>query len=217
MELKSARWGYDGGGIACGPVEGSIMTELMILDDDGHTHFVTASQFNEFGKIMITDFPILDVLVHLTDHDVDFDYEWGKVQDIINDSYDYELNSYDSEGFPFRDIYTSKYSKAIYLAIDGCFKYDFVENCVPVYDEYVDTDIDKIDISNIKLRDAEDLYDEDILEFFGDDEEIELDYELSLNDGRSVTLTIDDFRKAYSLGCGSIEDIVLAIDDLKYL
>ena len=34
MKILNMRWGYDGGGMACGPVEGSAIVEIMVREDN---------------------------------------------------------------------------------------------------------------------------------------------------------------------------------------
>ena len=47
MKILNMRWGYDGGCMACGPVEGSAIVEIMVREDNGTTAFVTASRMED--------------------------------------------------------------------------------------------------------------------------------------------------------------------------
>ena len=53
MVVRNMRWGYDGGGIACGPVEGNTIVEICVTANDHHNYFVVASRTGEFEKITI--------------------------------------------------------------------------------------------------------------------------------------------------------------------
>lgn len=44
MKLINLKWGYDGGGMACGPVAGSTIAEIECQDEDGDTYFVHISR-----------------------------------------------------------------------------------------------------------------------------------------------------------------------------
>ena len=37
---------YDGGGMACGPVSGSMIVEVCVTDKEGHNFFVVVSQMD---------------------------------------------------------------------------------------------------------------------------------------------------------------------------
>lgn len=44
MKLINLKWGYDGGGMACGPVPGSTIAEIECEDENGDTYFVHISR-----------------------------------------------------------------------------------------------------------------------------------------------------------------------------
>ena len=56
MIIKNMRWGYDGGGIACRPVEGNTLVELKVVDPaTKRVYFVLNSRMAEFNQIMISE------------------------------------------------------------------------------------------------------------------------------------------------------------------
>ena len=50
MKIRNLRWGYDGGGVACGPVSGNSLVEVCITGNDKHTYFVIVSQMDGFER-----------------------------------------------------------------------------------------------------------------------------------------------------------------------
>ena len=80
MKIKSLRWGYDGGGFACGPVEGNSIVELTAIDDAGNLVFTLGSSNGEGIDFKVSDMPLYDLMINLTDDDVDFEEVLGKAE-----------------------------------------------------------------------------------------------------------------------------------------
>lgn len=74
------RWGYDGGGMACGPVEGSYITEIMFKDDKGRLLFASVSRLMEFVNVYVSEVPLFDLLMHIADSEVDIEYEMKRLE-----------------------------------------------------------------------------------------------------------------------------------------
>lgn len=80
MKIKSLRWGYDGGGFACGPVEGNSIVELTAIDEEGKLLFASACSNGEGIDFKVCDMPVFDLLMNLADEDIDFDAMLEKVE-----------------------------------------------------------------------------------------------------------------------------------------
>ena len=79
MKILYMRWGYDGGGMACGPVEGSAIVEIMVREDNGTTAFVTASRMEDAENIYTSELPLFDVIMSLASSESNFEPELAKV------------------------------------------------------------------------------------------------------------------------------------------
>ena len=101
---KSMHWGYDGGGMACGPVEGSTVTEITFLDGEGLLVFISVSRLMEFANIYISRSPLYDILFHLGDSDVDFESEMELLEELAIDQKSIEMPDFEAvEKSEFRD------------------------------------------------------------------------------------------------------------------
>lgn len=109
MKAISMRWGYDGGGIACGPVEGSTVAEITFLDEDGRFVFVSASRLMEFVNLFVSPVPLYDLLIQLAISE-DIEYERKILTKTAKEKYSIEL--------PYtEDINESKYCGELYLTL----------------------------------------------------------------------------------------------------
>lgn len=77
--IVSMRWGYDGGGMACGPVEGSTITEIMFRDQEGKSYFVSATRMSEFVNLYVSEVSLYDIHFHFADRNANMDTEMQKV------------------------------------------------------------------------------------------------------------------------------------------
>lgn len=97
MKILNMRWGYDGGGMCCGPVDGSCVAEIMVRLDNGQTRFVTVSRYEEAEKTIVTELSVFDVLMAMMSNYADFDIEYGKVMAAAIETYDYEIYELDEK------------------------------------------------------------------------------------------------------------------------
>lgn len=91
-KLKGLRWGYDGGGKACGPIDGSTLVEAAVADPSGTLLFVSLSRFTEFAKVTLSRAPLFDILMQLPDMDLDFDQENEIIEELTEDSFEFEYD-----------------------------------------------------------------------------------------------------------------------------
>lgn len=110
LTLLNMRWGYDGGGIACGPVEGNTLVEIMIRDEKGRFYFILDSRMAEFEQILISEYPMFDRLKHMASSYADFDYEYDKLKSDVSESFDFEVDD-----VPEESLSESRFYKAIQL------------------------------------------------------------------------------------------------------
>lgn len=89
-KLKGLRWGYDGGGMACGPIDGSKLVEATVMGNDGVLLFVTLSRFTEFAKITLSHVSFFDILMHLPDMNLDFNQENKILEELTLECYEFE-------------------------------------------------------------------------------------------------------------------------------
>ena len=130
MKLNNMRWGYDGGGFACGPVEGSTFVEAEVTDKDGQKYFVLMSRMAEFCKIEIARSPLFDLGMQ--------GVEYERIREITVEAYDFERESTDpddydedeeipqgEEVYPCEGMYQSRFADAIKLtlkAMERCYE-----------------------------------------------------------------------------------------------
>ncbi len=154
MEIRGMRWGYDGGGIACGPVEGSSIVELCLLKDE-QLYFVALTRMSEFEHIFVTDMPVFDILMRMSLYGIDFEHEFNKVRTHSVEEYDYEIGDLPEE------LDESEFAKAIQLARLAMHKY-YVEGinegnesaeATEFIQEYLDEELESIDLPEIPNQD----------------------------------------------------------------
>ena len=123
MEVKNMRWGYDGGGLACGPAEGTYNVEIMVTGDDHHNYFIIDGKFCEEHKIYISEIPLFDLVMSLANSEVDFDYELNKIESHSLENYDFE------DGEIPKEIKDSKFAKLINILIN--ITNEYVNGTIP--------------------------------------------------------------------------------------
>ena len=121
MKILGMRWGYDGGGFACGPVEGSTVVELIVADSDRHMHFVVASRMGQYEHIYISPVSIYDLFISGNCFEVDFNATYELIEKLVNEDYDYDT----CEDFdPAEEFKESKFEAAINFtrfAMKACY------------------------------------------------------------------------------------------------
>ena len=63
MKICGLSWGYDGGGIACGPVPGADIVELICEDADGTRYYISTSLFEQFEHMNVSRRPLFGLLM----------------------------------------------------------------------------------------------------------------------------------------------------------
>ncbi len=114
MVLRNARYGYEDGGMACGPVPGTSNIELMVTNDEGKSSFILLSKYCMYKTVFIGDLPLFDVVMNMKRHDIDFDNELEKVES--NSRYELEYESKTDETIMTKEMYEgipSEYHPAI--------------------------------------------------------------------------------------------------------
>ena len=97
MIVRNMRWGYTGDGVACGPVEGSYVVELMVTAEDKHNYFVTCSRFTNDYRVDVTEASTFDLQMEMMDWEVDSNYEIDKLNKLCLETYDGEKENYGPE------------------------------------------------------------------------------------------------------------------------
>ena len=160
MIVRNMRWGYDGGGMACGPVEGTYIAELMVTAEDRHNYFITCSQLCEFCKVEISEVSLFDLEMELMGRDVDFDYELEKIQKLPIETYESEVNyTFDDSGkisvggferYDDQSMFTSRFAQGIRLGLMALDVYCSAETednapTAPFIGKYIGKDINGIE------------------------------------------------------------------------
>ena len=162
MKIRNMRWGYDGGGVACGPVSGSYLVEVCVTDNEKHNCFITVSQMDGFERTTVSAVPMFDILMYMMCYDVDMEGEMKKYTDNIIEDYDYELGDEPEE------MFESNYAKVIHLARLAMQEYPALDGSVPeavaaeqFIEPYVDEDIDEMELPELEEKIDEDEFEEE--------------------------------------------------------
>lgn len=162
--IKDMRWGYDGGGMACGPVEGSVNVEIKYLNDDRQLQFMLISNFQCFYKVQISDVSLFDLSMSAGDRDVDFDFELGLMEKLSKNTFDFEEGEEPDE-LKNSDVYNLY--KVGLLAVREYWDINDENEAMAAEDfieEYTDCDVRKLEI------DLDDEFDEDDDDEWSDEE-----------------------------------------------
>ena len=108
------RWGYDGGGVACGPVDGINAVEICVTGDDNHNYFVMDSKFCDSHRIDISEMPMFDLLIESNYSYIDVEYELDKLNKVSFEKYEF----FDDDDMP-EEIYNSKFKKVIDILVEA--------------------------------------------------------------------------------------------------
>ena len=117
MKIRSLRWGYDGGGVACGPVSGSCMTEVCVTDGEGRNYWVIDSRYEDYEQIIVSPMPLFDVMMHMMHPDVELEHEYEKCKEVAMEIFDFMIFE------PDETIEESDYRLAIRVARLAMQKY----------------------------------------------------------------------------------------------
>jgi len=160
MKIKTLKWGYDGGGMGCcGPVEGSSLVEITFIDDSGKVLFAYESTNGEGTDMRISDMPLYDLMIQLSDDDIDFENMLEK----RNAHTVAEFGMIWGDEIP-EEMYESDFSDVLMIALAALnhyFNTPIDEEVEPeeYLGEFVDDDGKIINVPEIVFDDDE--YDED--------------------------------------------------------
>ena len=90
MVLRNARYGYEDGGMACGPVPGTSNVELMVTNDEGKSSFILLSKYCMYETVFISDLSLFDIVMNMKRYDIDFDNELEKIESNSRYELEYE-------------------------------------------------------------------------------------------------------------------------------
>lgn len=162
MIIRNMRWGYDGGGMACGPVGGNSIVEVCFTGNDKHNYFVVVSQMDGFERVSVCPLPMFDILMYMMRYDVEFENELEKFNKNIIEDYDYELGDEPEE------MSRSKFARVIHLARLAMQKYMDLDDpgsetaaAEEFIKPYVDEDIEEVDLPELEEEIDEDEWDEE--------------------------------------------------------
>lgn len=118
MVLRNVRYGYEDGGIACGPVLGTSNVELMVTNDEGKSSFILLSKYCMYETVFISDLSLFDIVMNMKRYDIDFDNELEKVESNSRYEleYEYEYDPKTDETIMTKEMYEgipSEYHSAI--------------------------------------------------------------------------------------------------------
>ena len=168
MIIRNMRWGYDGGGVACGPVEGNTLVEVAAMDKEGHTIFVVDSKFQEFEHVYVSEMPMFDLFMYMNRYKADWDYEYSKIQESTIYDCEFTIGEESDE-----ENEQNEFSKLIQLARLAMREYWTSYNPIEATEDsttdfakdYIDEDIDAMELPEVKYEDDdfwEDEEDEEI-------------------------------------------------------
>lgn len=162
MKVRNMRWGYDGGGMACGPVSGSCLVEICVTDNDGHNYFVIVSEMDGFQRTGVSPMPLFDILMYMMRYDVQFEDEFAKYGANVIEDYDYE------NGDEPEEMLKSKFAKVIHLARLAMQEYMILDDSASeaaaaekFIEPYVGENIDGMDLPELEEEIDEDELDDE--------------------------------------------------------
>ena len=130
MVVQNLRWGYDGGGVACGPVEGTSAAQLCVTHN-GKNFYIIANGLSEARQVIVSELPLIDVIFDANHSEVAPE-EYEKLHAHALEVYDSDLEETDDDepmDYKFvwpKEMKKSTFAKAIRLAIDALDYYDAV-------------------------------------------------------------------------------------------
>ena len=113
MKLINLKWGYDGGGMACGPEAGSTIAEIECQDENGDTYFVHISRCGTYP----TEYVVISKESGIDDA---VNQEWDNImaykESSNNTVFEYDIGEYPG------DIFESRFIDVIRLTQMAVFK-----------------------------------------------------------------------------------------------
>ncbi len=154
--LRNVRWGYTGDGMACGPVGGFDVVEMIVEKDNGKLAFIRLDCMDQYAGVTVRNHSTFDDFVFINDddsltNDYDFDmYEFGD-EDGENDPNFSVVNLGLTVLRHLREIDT-------YDEDGRAAEYDGARAFVR---EWLDEDLDECDIPHFRLGDDEEEEEEE--------------------------------------------------------
>ena len=71
LTIKGLKWGYTGGGFACGPVEGAYVVEVEFLDETGCPVYIGMSELMGFQELGISKETLFQYMMDVESYDPD--------------------------------------------------------------------------------------------------------------------------------------------------
>ena len=103
--LRNVRYGYENGGMACGPAPGTSNVELMVTNDEGKSSFILLSKYCMYETVLISDLSLFDIVMNMKRSDIDFDNELEKVESNAKYELEYEYDSNTDEIIIDKEMY----------------------------------------------------------------------------------------------------------------
>ncbi len=152
MKVRNMRWGYDGGGMACGPVDGNWIVEICVTGNDKHNYFVLETRMSEFARIFVSPVPLFDIMIQSNHYDVDSMDEFEKAVTHSIEDYDYEIGDEPEE------MEESEFAKAIHLVRVAMQQFydneddeaDYYQTAQDFIEPYVDEELEEMELPEIK-------------------------------------------------------------------
>lgn len=118
MVLRNVRYGYEDGGMACGPVPGTSNVELIVTNDEGKSSFILLSKYCMYETVFVSDLSLFDIVMNMNNYEVDLDNELEKVESNSRYEleYEYEYDPKTDETIMTKEMYEgipSEYHSAI--------------------------------------------------------------------------------------------------------
>ena len=172
LTARGMRWGYDGGGMACGPVEGNTLVELCVTAEDHRNYFILFSRMGEYARITVSGVPLFDVWMYSNCDGVDVAAEAEKCSAGSLEDYEYEMG-----GTPGEEMGRSRFAKGIHLvrlAMEeayGCDDEMIPAKAAEFMEAYAGEDLDEMELPELEEEPVidDEFWDEDD----GEDEEEE--------------------------------------------
>ena len=117
MKIMGMRWGYDGGGMACGPVGGTCVVEVRFETQTGEAVLVTTAVMENYEHIDVSAAPLYDKWMDDT-------FTADEAEEIAFEDYDFSIDDDFSDACFDRSAYRSairftRYCMEQYMKTDG--------------------------------------------------------------------------------------------------
>lgn len=157
-KIINIRVEYTGDKIACGPVDGEVVAEVVFESKKRGAYYVSASAMTEFFNVYVSKESLFEKLFHGMEGSLE---ECEKKQQDIHNIAD---NEYHSELGNYEQLEKSEYAKEMMIALSLCFSNTPEVETADINDSAIGMDITKIDAFFPRIYDNEDDSAEECLE-----------------------------------------------------